>query len=284
MTQSGFFRRAMLGGFNQDDVLEYIDEQQKQLDTLREENAQFYEEYKSLYDKYERDKATVSQAFEKLKAVTVAYQGKVAETERLAEEVEQLKSRVLDIQSGGSSDDSGSSLSQTSKIFSFTPQAPLFPGPDEQTDISQEIGTLLIEAKHTADNLIERAKGEVNDIKSQSLVHAKKSISMLESTKNQLELLKSRMEDVFSRFSDNLDGMSRTLEDVKSTVEEEEKALPKPLKNPSDLKITDENLAAFSQLQSEIQEVIDNLDRSQMDSIKSQHDFGMFRGKELSNG
>ena len=294
MGQNGFFRRAMLGGFNQGDVLEYIDEQQKQLDVLRTENAKFYEEYKALHDKYEKDKREVAEAFEKLKAISVAYKEKAAENSYLSREVEVLKGKIVKLQEMGvvPYEDAGipdeelnaDGEKQTGKTRAKIDSNEIgkafkaaYENDSEMPEnVSKEIGALLIEAKHTADNLLKKAHEEVDGIKAEGIEHAKQNIGLIENTNSQLQLLKSRMEDVFSRFADNLDTMCRELDLVKESVKEQENSLQKPKPPHEELAdILDESQAAFTILQSEIQDVINNLDMSGLSQTGDSDIFGI---------
>jgi len=248
----GQFRKALFGGFNQEDVLKYIELLQRQVsapvpaavDTsvYTQEIARLTQQNTALLAQVnaqkntslESESALRAQAEELTARLNAAVQsaaqhvapppddGEKEQLRAYADKAEQELRTAL--QQGeklrrdrDAQEARGRGLEQ--EIAQLRAEMEQMRSqPDRMDEVSAQLGKIFVDTKRQADTLLEQSRLEAAGIERSAVSHADRVVSELTETEGDLRAIKAQIESLYNRFAGRIDTLSEDLSEARQEL------------------------------------------------------------------
>lgn len=196
--------KTKMGGFDKQEVLSYINELTEQYD----KSVLALEEDKK---KIIQEKETLQQEIEQLH---IQMQQLQQQNEELEKTNRSLKSSLDSARFETAQKDISYKKLQEESALQLKQQN------QKYEELSNTVGTILIEAKKTADEIISTARKEAKEIKKSSYDSVKESLHELSDIKAQINVLRSNMTAVINETNKKTDCLEKSVSSLKSHLAE----------------------------------------------------------------
>ena len=246
----GRFRKAVFGGFNQDDVLKYIETLQRQVsapapavDTsvYTQEIARLTQQNTALLAQVNAQKSASAENERVLHAQVEELAGRLnaamesaahptmpsddAEKDQLRARAQQMEQELLSSSLRGEAlqrerDALDARVERLEQEIAqlHTENGQLREQPDQMDEVSTQLGRIFVDAKRQADDLLERSKLEAAGIERSAISRAEGVVADLADTEGDLRAIKTQVESLYNRFAGRLDTLSEDLSEARQEL------------------------------------------------------------------